>query len=256
MLRRRLPPEPLSVSADWSRRTAIVAALLALSAIPLSRSGAAGGWGGVAVLGTALSLALAALGFAANGMIVIWQTGRRGIGRALVGCAVAALVLAYPVYLGAKAARLPALNDISTDLVAPPPFSGSPAARAARHGVQHEEPSPQAREAQAQAYPAVQPILLDLPAEDAYRLVLKLIASRRWKVVETSSPKGRFGVGHIDAVAGSSVMGFPEDVAIRIRPQEGQTRVDVRSASRLERHDIGDNAARIEALTADLLDAE
>ncbi len=256
MLRRRLPPEPFSISADWSRRTAAFAAFLALVAIALGRAGVAGGWGGVAVLTVALSLALASLGFAANGMIVIWQTGRRGIARALVGCALAALVLAYPAYLGARAARLPALNDISTDLVAPPPFSASPAARAARNGVGHDEPSKEARDAQAEAYPAIQPVLLDLGADDAYQLVLKMVAARRWKIVEASSPKGRFGVGHVDAVAASSVMGFPEDVAIRIRPQEGQTRIDVRSASRLERHDVGSNAARIEALIADLLDAE
>ena len=51
-------------------------------------------------------------------------------------------------------------------------------------------------------------------------------------------------------------MGFPEDVTFRIRPQSGQTRVDMRSASRLERHDIGSNAARIEAFADDLQNAE
>lgn len=256
MLRRRLPPEPVSVSADWSRRTAAFSALLALLAIGLGRAGTLGGWGGIGVLALALSLALAALGFAANGMIVMWQTGRRGVGRVLTACALAALVLAYPAYLGARASRLPALNDISTDLIAPPAFSASAAALTARHGVRYPEPAPAAREAQAKAYPAIQPILLDAGVEDAYRLVLKTVATRRWKVVEATAPKGRFGVGHIDAVASSTVMSFPEDVAIRIRPQDGQTRVDVRSASRLERHDLGSNAARIADFAEDLLDAE
>ncbi len=256
MLRRSLPPEPLSVSADWSRRTAGFAVLLAIFAVLLGRSGVVGGWGGVVVLATALSLALVGLGFAANAMIVIWQTGRRGIDRALTGIMLALMVLAYPSYLVVEASRLPPLNDISTDLAAPPAFSTSAKAVAARNGFRHEDPTAEARDLQRRAYPAVQPVMLDLVAEDAYRLILKTIAARRWKVIESVAPKGMFGVGHIDAVASSRIMGLPEDVAIRIRPQDGQTRVDIRSASRLERHDVGGNAARIESLADDLANAE
>lgn len=230
--------------------------LLAILGVMLGRSGVVGGWGGIAVLAAALSLALAALGFAANAAIVIWQTGRRGTGRAVGGCLLAAMVLAYPAYLAARAASLPALNDVSTDLVSPPPFSTSVQARAARNGAVHEPPSPDAAELQRRAYPGLQPLLIDLAADEAFRLVFKTVAAHRWKVIESSAPKGRFGVGHIDAVAFSRVMGFPEDVAIRLRPQDGQTRIDVRSASRLERHDVGGNAARIEGLIDELSNAE
>ena len=42
-------------------------------------------------------------------------------------------------------------------------------------------------------------------------------------------------------------MGFEDDVIVRVRPDEGGTRVDVRSISRVGRSDLGKNAARIEA---------
>ncbi len=256
MLRRILPPEPIAVSADWSRRTATFSALLGLIAVLVGRSGVVGGLGGVAVLGAALLAAVLAIGLAVRAAVVIWQTGQRGVGRALAGCALALLVLAYPAYLAIEAAQLPAIADISTDLASPPAFSTSPAARAARSGMMHGEPASATREAQRSAYPAVQPAMLDLDANEAYDLVLKLLAARHWRVVEAVPPRGRLGTGHVDAVARSRVMGFPEDVTIRIRPQAGQTRVDMRSASRIERHDIGANAARVASFVDDLENAE
>ena len=51
-------------------------------------------------------------------------------------------------------------------------------------------------------------------------------------------------------------MGLPDDVAIRIRPLEDETRVDIRAVSRFGRGDIADNAARIQSLADDLSDAD
>ena len=47
-------------------------------------------------------------------------------------------------------------------------------------------------------------------------------------------------------------MGFPEDVTIRVRPLAGQTRIDIRSASRFGRHDFGGNAGRIQRFAQEL----
>lgn len=251
-----LAVEPVAPAADWCRRAAAFALSLAVFGILLGRSGAVGGWAGVAVLAAALLCALAALGFAVWAVVVIWQNGWRGTARTLGGCLLSLTILAYPSYLALRAAQLPWLNDVSTDLATPPLFSSSPAARTARSGFIHPDPSPKTRDAQRRGYPSVQPILLDLEPEETYKLALKLAQARRWRIVEATPPKGRFGIGHIDAIASSRIMGFPEDVAIRIRPQAGQTRVDVRSASRLERADVGANAARIESFADDLQNAE
>ncbi len=256
MLKRMLAAEPVAPAAEWSRRSASFALVLAVFGILLARSGVVGGWAGVAVLAVALAVAVAALGFAVRAAVVIWQKGWRGTGRALGGFVLALLILAYPSYLASRAMRLPWLNDVSTDLVAPPPFSASASARAARGGFAHADASAQIRDAQRRAYPGVQPTMLDLDPDAAYKLVLQTVQARRWRIVEASPPKGRFGVGHIDAITTSRIMGLPADLAIRVRPEGGQTRVDIRSASRLEQTDLGTNAARIESFMDDLQNAE
>ena len=48
------------------------------------------------------------------------------------------------------------------------------------------------------------------------------------------------------------IMGFREDVAIRIMPDGDGSRVDIRSSSRYFEHDLGSNAARVTKLIDDI----
>lgn len=255
MLNRRLAPEPIATVAVGSRNCASFGALLAIIAVVLGRSGAVDPRGTLAVLGFALLFASAAILLALWSAVVIWRTGRRGTARALSGLALAALVLFYPLYLGGMAARLPVSGDVSTDPAAPPPFSTTPAAVAARGGAVHDDPPEAARDAARRAYPTLVPVALDLPGDEAYDLVLKVVGGNGWRVVEAVPPKGKFGTGHIDAVASTRVLALPEDVTVRVRPAAGQTRIDIRSASRFGAWDAGENAARVQSLSDQLQDA-
>ena len=58
--------------------------------------------------------------------------------------------------------------------------------------------------------------------------------------------------GRIEAVARTPIMGFREDVAIRVTPDGDGSRVDIRSASRYFESDLGSNTARILRLTDDI----
>jgi uncharacterized protein (DUF1499 family) len=53
-------------------------------------------------------------------------------------------------------------------------------------------------------------------------------------------------------VARTAIMGFRDDVVIRIRPDQDGTRVDIRSASRYGWHDLGTNAARVASLLEEI----
>ncbi|EFL88911.1 hypothetical protein R2A130_1396 [Ahrensia sp. R2A130] len=57
---------------------------------------------------------------------------------------------------------------------------------------------------------------------------------------------------YIEAVATSLIFGFQSDVVIRMIEEETGTLVDMRSNSRFGPHDLGANAAQIEAFLADL----
>jgi uncharacterized protein (DUF1499 family) len=74
-------------------------------------------------------------------------------------------------------------------------------------------------------------------------------------MLDSVTPRGGQREGRIEAVALTLIMGFREDIAIRIRSASGGVRIDMRSASRYGGHDLGSNARRIETFLADLIDA-
>ncbi|MDB5650329.1 MAG: hypothetical protein JWL62_1849 [Hyphomicrobiales bacterium] len=251
-MRRLIIEEPVSAAASWSRRLAVFALTVAAIGVGLARLHAIDAPAGLAVFAAAMLFSCVAVLLAISAFVVIWRTGRRGTGIALMSIVLAALLLGFPAYLAAQALRLPVLNDVSTDLIDPPDFSRSSAALTARNGHVGGELPTEWREAQRRAYPDLQPIVLDLEVQDAWSLVLNAVSNMHWKIVDRSPPGGRQGLGRIDAVDVSMILGFPDDVAIRLRPLAGQTRIDIRSASRYGRHDFGVNASRIRKFSDEL----
>ena len=75
---------------------------------------------------------------------------------------------------------------------------------------------------------------------------------RKWRVVVDRPPQPGRRDGQIEAVARTPIMGFRDDVAIRVRPEDDGARIDVRSASRYGRHDLGTNASRIRGLLEEI----
>ncbi len=60
--------------------------------------------------------------------------------------------------------------------------------------------------------------------------------------------------GLIEAIARTPILGFRDDVVVRVRATSDGARIDVRSASRYGRHDFGTNAARVRNLINDIDD--
>lgn len=251
-MRRTLPPEPWSQVALWSRSVAVFAATVAILSVLLVRLRIVEPVSALASLGAAVALALVALLLVGAASVVIWRSGRRGVGAAFGGAIIALLTLAYPAYLAFEAVRLPVLSEISTDIANPPYFSLSRAAYDAREGFQPKGLPQKARVSQRSAYPDVEPIVVDLDADEAFALVLKTAKAIGWKVVDRRPPGGRTGEGHADFLDKSLIMGLDEDVTVRLKPLPGQTRIDLRSASRYGRHDFGANAKRIMAFAEEL----
>jgi uncharacterized protein (DUF1499 family) len=251
-MRRTLPPEPWSQVALWSRSVAVFAATVALLTVLLARLKIIAPVSALASLGAAVALALVALLLVGASSVVMWRTGRRGAGAAFVGALIAITTLAYPSYLAFESIRLPVLSDISTDVANPPYFSLSRAAYEAREGFQPKGVTQKAREYQRAAYPDVEPIVVDLDSDEAFALVLRTAKAIGWKVVDQRPPGGRTGEGHADFVDKTLIMGLDEDVTVRLKPLPGQTRIDLRAASRYGRHDFGANAQRILAFAEEL----
>jgi uncharacterized protein (DUF1499 family) len=161
-------------------------------------------------------------------------------------------LLAYPGYLATVAYRLPAINDITTDPEDPPRLEALARVRP-REGNPVDYPGAAVAAKQAAAYPDIEPLLLSVTPQAAFEVIYGIIDKRRkWRIVEARTPLPRRRDGHIEAVARTPIMGFRDDVVVRIRADEEGSRVDVRSASRDGRHDLGANAARITSLLEDI----
>lgn len=251
-MRRLIIEEPVSRAAIWSPRVAWFALVVTVMAVLLIRFERVELGGGLAALATGLWLALCAAALSGLAFVRIWTEGRRGVGSAVWGLLIAAVVLAWPSWHGLSALRLPALTDVTTDIENPPAFSRSRAVLEARRGRVPPDPPAEERVAQRGAYARIAPLTLDIPPEAAFALVQKAAANRGWRTIEAVKPGGRIGLGRLEAVDRTFLLRIPDDVTIRIRPRADGTRIDVRSASRIGRHDLGANAVRIRRFLEEL----
>jgi uncharacterized protein (DUF1499 family) len=252
MARRSFQDMPMSRVAIWSARLGWFALAVAVLSIIIVRSGLLEIVPALATFAAALIFAGFAILLAFAAFVVIWRQGLGGLGRALLGLLLGLALLAYPAYLGTRAMRLPAISDITTDTTNPPRFDVL--ARLRPRG-RTEYPGPAAAALQRTAYPDLGPLELSVPPKVAYDAALALVTKRKWYIGDTRPPTVTRRDGVIETVARTPIMGFRDDVVIRVTPLGQGSRVDMRSASRFGTHDLGANASRIRSLLEDIDDA-
>jgi hypothetical protein len=254
MARRYIPSEPTSRLAIWARRMAGFAFLAAFLAVLIVRSGLLENRPALATFAGALATAVVALLLALSAFVVIWMEGLAGIGAAVTAMLVSLALLAYPAYLGIRAYRLPWIYDITTDPIDPPRYEAL-----ARLRVRDANPTTYAglyaADQQRSAYPDVGPLGTNATAQAAYDAALAVVNKRRWRVVDARPPQAGRREGRIEAVARTPIMGFRDDVVIRVRAETDGARIDARSSSRYGAFDFGTNAARVRSLMNDIEDA-
>ncbi|HLI99064.1 MAG TPA: DUF1499 domain-containing protein [Bradyrhizobium sp.] len=247
--------EPVSRLAAWSRNLAVFAVVAVLVSILIVRFGFLEIKPALATFFGALACAGLSILVGFIGAAMIWHSGERGMSRILLAFLIDAMLLAYPAYLGLQYRKLPAIHDITTDPIDPPRFE----ALARLRGGDGANPAVYAglysAEQQRIAYPDIETAELELPVQRAYEVTLQLVTKRKWLVIDERPPQPPRRIGRIEAVARTPIMGFREDVSIRITPDGEDSRVDIRSASRYFESDLGSNAARVRKLIDDLNNA-
>ena len=254
MVRRRISEQPTSRLAVWARHMALFSLAATLVAIIIVRSAALDVVPALSTLAGALVLALVAILLAFAAGIAIWREGVGGVREAVTALLVGVALIAYPLYLGVKAYRLPAIYDVTTDPIDPPRFEAI-----ARLRPRDANPVTYAglytAEQQRAAYSDIEPDLTNSSPQEAYDAALKVITKRKWHIVDARPPQPAAPrEGRIEAVARTPILGFRDDVVVRVRATTDGARIDVRSASRYGRHDLGANAARVRALIDDVDD--
>jgi len=132
----------------------------------------------------------------------------------------------------------PAIHDITTDIADPPVFSQ--AAKIRGGSANSLEISADTLELQLEAYPDVTTLHSALSVEDAFTRASEVARNMGWEIT-LSKP----ATGIIEAVDTTAVMAFKDDIVIRLRRENGETLVDLRSVSRVGISDLGANSKRI-----------
>jgi hypothetical protein len=269
MVRRRILEEPVSRLAIWSRRVALFSLVATFIGVIIVRSGALDVVPAVSTLAGALALAVVAILLALGAGIMIWKDGLGGFRQAASAVLIGLALIGYPAYLGVRAYQLPAIYDVTTDPIDPPQFDAIARLRP-RDANPVTYQGLYAAELQHVAYSDIEAEQTTATPQEAFDAAMKVISKRRWRVVNARPPaqglpptrvsnprapqdfSGRDGI--IEAVARSLILGFREDVVVRIRATNDGTRIDARSASRYGRNDLGSNATRMRNLMSDIDD--
>jgi uncharacterized protein (DUF1499 family) len=156
------------------------------------------------------------------------------------------LAIAPPLIVRNQAKDYPPIHDITTDTFDPPAFVALlPERQKAPNGADYGGPAIAAQ--QQKAYPGIKSIIVKAPPAESVQRAIDAARSLGWEIASSDAPSGR-----VEATATTSWFGFKDDVVIRVRPEGGGSRVDVRSVSRVGRGDLGANAKRVQEFLAKL----
>lgn len=245
--------EAPSVLSRWTSRIALFCLLVIIAAAVLHRLFGMPTPVAFNLVKLALTGALLSLGMGLAAAVGIWQAGRAGASRVVLGVGVSLLMLSLPLMIAVKAREFPDINDLTTDFANVPPFVQlaklrGPAANSARY------PGEAFAKEQTRAYPDLAPLVIDRSVKEAFEIVVDAAKRQKLDIVHEKAPSGELGdAGSIEAVDRTLVLGLYDDIAIRVMGDAAGARVDIRSASRYGRNDLGQNADRMRNLMKEIV---
>jgi uncharacterized protein (DUF1499 family) len=238
-------------------RVAIVAGIIAVLAIPVMTIGRyAGLWSPVmaipALLANAVTILAALLAFILGLIGVLTRRGRpwsiQPVRSSLWALVLSVIMLGTVAVYTVSASKYPPIHDVTTDTDNPPAFVALQIERDAMRAPNKTVYNPAVAARQKQGFPNLGPKNLPLPAAEAFNLALNAAKAMGWRIAAAVPAEGR-----IEAVATTFWAGFIDDVVIRVASTgDSQSRVDVRSLSRVGGGDMGANGKRIEKYLARL----
>ncbi len=185
-------------------------------------------------------LAFASLILSISALVAIWNEGYRGFSAALRGGLLALIALA-PACAGAIGVFLyPRITDITTDAIDPPAISGAANYDATTVDLQQV------------AYPDIVPRRFTADTVELADAVLKTMPRVGWTIGRAEHPSAEDEPATMTAIRRSLLFAFVDDVTVRITADPLGSRLDIRSRSRVGKHDLGENARQVRAFLTEL----
>lgn len=179
--------------------------------------------------------------------IVVRKSNPAGAKAAVFGLVVAAVPVAALMLQAKKAKDVPFIHNITTDVADAPRFYEVAKIRTDKDNPHHFDSAQKIGdtgtlgELQLKAYPKVRTLITDMPVAEALAKSEAIAKSLGWEIVSVDPD-----LGVVEATETTALWGFKDDVVVRVRSENGQTEVDLRSVSRFGGSDLGANAARIQ----------
>ena len=213
--------------AKWSRNTAIFAVQLLVAGVLLHRVLSLPTPVALNIFAATLVLAGIAIGLGGVATVVIWRHGRSGTWSTVTGILVGLAILAWPLVYLPFALQYPSLNDVTTDTISPPRFIGL-----AKKRPKDANPSayagPAIAKLQLDHYPDIRPMLVPRKIDETFEIVSDTMRRMRWTIVGSEQPQGKGRPGYIEATDRTLVIGFYDDIVVRLDGDQRETRIDVK----------------------------
>ena len=239
---------------------------------------------GQMTIGVGPGIALFALGLSIVAQVIslIKAPRKQAFILALGATLLAAFCMLRLVGMGGQASSLPPLHDIQTDWASPISFSETLMAARAADGetnpvldapivpdyaeerwpgtagrlVSEIQEEAEAKDAgKGTVYPKMETIYFSAPPAAVATVAEQVMKKKGWEIVSAAPASADESAEiQVEATATSGWFGFKDDIAVRIRPVEGATALDIRSTSRVGLSDLGANSTRVYGLMVELED--
>ena len=236
---------------------------------------------GQMTIGIGPGIAMLALGLSIIAQVIalIKAPRKQAFILALAATLIAAFCMFRLAGLGAQAGALPPLHDIQTNWDDPIQFSEALMADRAAQGetnpvldaptvpdyaeerwpgtagrlVSEIQEEAEAKEAgKGTVYPKMETLYFSQSPQEVAAVAEQIMDRKGWDILEPETLTG--DQVQIEATATSGWFGFKDDVAVRLRTENGVTAVDIRSTSRVGLSDLGANSTRVYGLMVELED--
>lgn len=198
---------------------------------------------GFGILRWSVYAAIGAVILAVAGAALANAVGAKLLDIRLAAAAIVGLaVFSIPLSFAQQFKKAPTVADATTNIEDPPVFVALAPIRQKTAKNPLEYRKKEAAELQQQYFPDLTGIQLDQSPAEVIRRAASVAKDMGFDVVEVAPEEGR-----LEATDTTFWFGFKDDVVVRARLQDnGQTRVDIRSTSRVGYLDGGLNAKRVQ----------
>lgn len=224
----------ISRAIRWPGYVAITLLVLIPLAVLTVRSG---NWQqGLMLYAIACAASSVLLAWFVIALLLPWFRDQRG---AVIRFGAASVPGALLLALALGGPDVPPIHDITTDVTDPPRFSEA-IVEARGNKANTLEIDSEVIEQQVAAYPDLTTLVSERSIRDTFERSEDIARELGWDILNADLNAGR-----IEAVDTTAIMGFKDDVVIRVRSNAEGTLVDLRSVSRVGVSDLGANAERI-----------